>query len=221
VETRLFFIKYKIMHRLLTRYFISYFAFILSISSQAQDTVSLFKWNSTSKKLSEGKYTLIFSTPGVNGWQLYAPNQAPGGVNTVELSFPDSSITIEGNFSEAGESKNFNSTIFESNVRVYESNTEWKAIINIRGTVPAQLQGKLSYFYGNDTAFNSDLPLLFNIALEGGVVASTKIKVSSIDINNPVSPCGDEGTKNKSILTIFLLGLFGGIIALLTPCVFL
>ena len=41
-----------------------------------------------------------------------------------------------------------------------------------------------------------------------------------VAINNPVSNCGDEGTKNKSILAIFLLGLLGGIIALLTPCVF-
>src|SRR6185436_8205955 len=32
--------------------------------------------------------------------------------------------------------------------------------------------------------------------------------------------CGDQGTKNKSILSIFLLGLLGGLIALLTPCVF-
>jgi thiol:disulfide interchange protein DsbD len=86
--------------------------------------------------------------------------------------------------------------------------------------VPAQLQGKLTYFYGKNDEFNSDLPLAFNVALEGGVAANTKIKVASIDINNPVNSCGDEGTKNKSILTIFLLGLAGGLIALLTPCVF-
>jgi thiol:disulfide interchange protein DsbD len=35
-----------------------------------------------------------------------------------------------------------------------------------------------------------------------------------------VNDCGDAGTKGKSIFTIFILGLLGGFIALLTPCVF-
>jgi thiol:disulfide interchange protein DsbD len=50
--------------------------------------------------------------------------------------------------------------------------------------------------------------------------STARIKINSIDINNPVIPCGDDGTKNKSLLSIFLLGILGGLIALLTPCVF-
>jgi thiol:disulfide interchange protein DsbD len=52
------------------------------------------------------------------------------------------------------------------------------------------------------------------------VESSTRIRIPSIEINNPASPCGDEGTSDKSILTIFLLGMLGGLIALFTPCVF-
>jgi thiol:disulfide interchange protein DsbD len=171
--------------------------------------------------MADGKYELTFSTEGANGWQLYAPNQEPGGVKIVELSFADSSISFDGSFTDIGDSKSFPSTIFENTtVKVYEGITEWKAVISINGAVPSMLQGTLTYFYGKSDEFNSDMPLAFNVSLEGGVAAETKIKVASIDINNPVNDCGDEGTKNKSTLTIFLLGLLGGIIALLTPCVF-
>jgi thiol:disulfide interchange protein DsbD len=198
-----------------------FFTLFASFSTFSQDTTAVYNWNYTSKKIGEGKYELIFTTKGSDGWQLYAPNQEPGGVKTVELIFPDSSISTEGKFTDKGEFRTFNSPIFENTtVKVYEGPTEWKAVIIINGTVPAQLQGKLTYFYGSNDEFNSDMPLNFNVLLEGGVAAGTKIKVTSLDINSPVSACGDEGTKNKSIFGIFLLGLLGGLIALLTPCVF-
>ena len=60
----------------------------------------------------------------------------------------------------------------------------------------------------------------FNASLEGGVATGIKIKSSAIDIKNPVNNCGDDGTQNKSIAAIFLLGFLGGLIALITPCVF-
>jgi thiol:disulfide interchange protein DsbD len=58
------------------------------------------------------------------------------------------------------------------------------------------------------------------VTLEGGIESGTPIRISSIDINKPVNNCGDDGTEGKSLLTIFLLGFVGGLIALLTPCVF-
>lgn len=209
------------MLRLLTRFLLFISVFISCANAYAQDTVSVYKWKYSSKKISDGKYELNFSTDGAKGWQLYAPNQEPGGVKTVELTFPDSGISFQGVFTDGGKSKTFTSTIFENTtVKVFEGPTTWKAVINIKGTVPAQLQGTLSYFYGNNDGYFPDPPLSFNVSLEGGKVSTTKIKAASIDIYNPVNPCGDEGTKNKSILTIFLLGLAGGLIALLTPCVF-
>jgi thiol:disulfide interchange protein DsbD len=69
--------------------------------------------------------------------------------------------------------------------------------------VPAEIQGKLTYFYGKNDEFTPDLPLSFHIPLEGGIGSTIRIKIPTIDINNPVSDCGDEGTKNKSIFLFF------------------
>ena len=206
------------MRVIVTRFFCCLLIFV-SVASFSQDS-SIYKWNYKSQRTGEGKYELIFSTNGMNGWQLYAPDQDLGGVKTAELKFSDSSIVIEKGFSTTGESRSFASSFFENTtVKVYEGLTEWKIPISISGKVPAKLQGKLSYFYGNNEAFNSEF-LDFNVEMEGGVETTTIIKIPAIDIKNPTSSCGDDGTSGKSIFTIFLLGLVGGLIALLTPCVF-
>lgn len=177
-------------------------------------------WNITSKKLGEGKYELSFSGKITGDWQLYAPNQVLLDLKTAELQFADSAIIQENDFSFTDQPKEINSSIFEdTKVKVFEKSFLWKAVIKIEGTVPAKLQGTLVYTYGKNDEFYPSTILQFDTDLEGGVRAAS-IKIPSIDINNPVNNCGDDGTKNKSLLTIFLLGLLGGLIALLTPCVF-
>src|SRR5689334_8597217 len=186
----------------------------------SQDSLPSYKWDVSSKKVGEGKYELIFATPGVAGWQLYSPLQTiPDLATTTEIKFGDSAIEQQKDFAENGSPKEITSTVFDGNARIYEGTTEWKKRITISGTVPSQLQGTLSYSYGrNDEFYTGRHP--FTVSLEGGVVSTTRIKIESIDIGKPVNNCGDEATGNKSMIGIFILGLLGGFIALLTPCVF-
>jgi cytochrome c biogenesis protein CcdA/thioredoxin-related protein len=192
---------------------------LLFVCAQAQDTVA-YTWNVTSKKIGEGKYELTFSSKGIPGWQLYSSSQtSPDLATTTELKFSDSSISQQNSFIENGISKEITSPVFNAKVKIYEDAIEWKKPISISGVVPAQLQGELNYSYGrNDEFYTSTFP--FNVSLEGGIASTTRIKIESIDISHPVNNCGDEVTENKSILGIFILGLLGGFIALLTPCVF-
>jgi thiol:disulfide interchange protein DsbD len=181
---------------------------------------AIHNWNISSKKISDGKYELTFAGTVTGGWQVYSPNQTLLDVATTELKFPDSSVVQVGNFSIGTSAKEIPSQVFENTkVKVFESELQWKAIISIKGTVPAKLQGSLYYTYGRNDEYYPSTVYPFVVELEGGIQA-TGLKISSIDINNPVNDCGDEGTKNKSLMTIFLLGLLGGLIALLTPCVF-
>ena len=52
------------------------------------------------------------------------------------------------------------------------------------------------------------------------MASTSRILIPSIDLKNPVVACGDEATEDKSLIAIFLLGFIGGLIALVTPCVF-
>lgn len=190
-----------------------------SFIANGQDSTGLKGWSCQSKKIGEGKYQLQFSLPATQGWMVYAPNQVLAEVPTTTLEFPDSAIRISTGFSSSHPAKMIPSAIFEKNVFVFEDSFSWTVNIEITGKVPGQLQGNLFYTYGKDDEFNPSTTYSFSVGLEGGVKASG-LKIASIDINNPVNDCGDAGTENKSLLTIFLLGFFGGLIALLTPCVF-
>ncbi|NOT49867.1 MAG: DUF255 domain-containing protein [Chitinophagaceae bacterium] len=192
-----------------------------SFSARGQDT-AIQNWKFESKKTGEGKFELSFSGTISGGWQVYAPNQIVGDVKTTELQFPDSSIIQEGDFIVEGTPDKINSVIFENTeVDVFENTVKWKAIIIIKGTVPAKLQGTLLYTFGrnSDSSYYPSTIVPFVILLEGGAQAAS-IKIPSIDVENPVNPCGDDSTKGKSLITIFLLGILYGLIALLTPCVF-
>jgi thiol:disulfide interchange protein DsbD len=198
------------------------FLFLLPLIIFAQDssTTPVFTWKIDSKKIDGNKYELLFSTEGIAGTELYAPSQDFDGAASAELSFNDSSIVIES-FTATGGTKKISSAIFNNRqFDVTMGKAEWKAILQFKNKVPAQLLGQLAVFYNKGPDFIPDIPFTFNTALEGGVASGIRIKLAALDINNPVNNCGDEGTESKSLVSIFLLGLLGGLIALLTPCVF-
>lgn len=186
----------------------------------AQDSTA-FNWTVTSKKTGEGSYELRFRTPGGNGWQLYAPDQVISEVPATELIFADSAIAVQKPFTDSGSSITINNALFDNaSFKVYEGPATFVFNINIEGTVPALLIGKMNYTYGKGEEFYSLNSFSFTVPLEGGVSTASRIKIPSIDIKNPVNKCGDDNTEGKGLFTIFILGLLGGFIALLTPCVF-
>lgn len=194
---------------------------ILGFFVKANAQLTPYQWQISAKKTGDGQYELTFRTTGANNWELYAPNQVLGDVKMTELVFPDSSILQEGEWKETGSYTVLKSAIFDNApVKIYKEGTSWTATVRINGEVPAELHGKLTYTYGNENEFYPATAYDFSIHLEGGVAATTRILIPSIDIKHPVNNCGDEDTGNKSLLGIFLLGLAGGFIALLTPCVF-
>lgn len=196
-------------------------ALFFSNTSHAQDSLAIYQWSVASKKIAEGKYELIFSTDGKDGWQLYSPDQTIDLVPN-ELQFSDPSVSVEGKITEASPSKETKSELFDgAAIKIYEGPASIRAVIKFLNadSVPAKLNGQLSYSYGRGMEFYP-VQYEFSTELEGGLQSTSRIKIASIDINKPVVDCGDDGTKDQSILRIFLLGIVGGLIALLTPCVF-
>ncbi len=195
--------------------------FLFGIRSYSQDSTAVFQWNASSKKLGANEYELIFSTNGNAKWQLYAPNQKPGDVATTELQFNDSVFHLISPFKDSGALKTIQSSVFNMPVTVSENKTVWKARVKIDGQVPAILQGTLLYSYGKGDEYYPSTPFSFSVPLEGGKESKSRIKIASIDANHPVNNCGDgNATAGKSLAGIFLLGFLGGLIALITPCVF-
>jgi len=190
------------------------------LALEAQDSAA-YNWKVSSRKTGEGVYQLNFSTTGNAQWDLYGPNEVISEIPSTELNFSDSAISYDHNFKTEGKAVTIKSDLFDNqSFAVYQGPVTFSTQIKIQGKVPAKLLGKISYTYGKGDEFYSLTPFPFEVKLEGGVESSLRIRIAGMDLQNPVSNCGDDHTNEKSLWGIFLLGVLGGLIALLTPCVF-
>ncbi len=74
---------------------------------------------------------------------------------------------------------------------------------------------------GAATPLNSDVKEDPNAASNRSSSGNSEMIISSIDVENPeYENCGESETKDKSLLILFGLGFLGGLLALLTPCVY-
>jgi len=155
------------------------------------------------------------------GWELYAPNQDLSGTPSMELNLADSAVTPDLPFFIAsGRPEKKAVALFENkSFDLFTSDADFYIQLKIKGDIPAHIFGSLIFYYGkSDSFFTGNYS--FNAKIAGGVDKSARIKINSFDLKHPVSNCGDTDTAGKGLFSIFLLGLLGGFIALLTPCVF-
>ena len=171
------------------------------------------------KEISEKKYTLSFEIKGNQSTAIYATNKK------LDLSAPIIElVNATAKLSEiTGTITQETDSIFapEQN-RVFKAGTSLNCELVFDSIVPKFLHGYIKGFYRADGQFLSfELP--FEVALEGGIANSaTGIDLTKLDLSNPLYDCGsaNQGTAGSSAWKIFLLGLAGGLLDLLTPCVF-
>jgi thiol:disulfide interchange protein DsbD len=213
------FLFYKSNMRLSKIFVVLLCSLVFVFSAHAQDSTA-FQWQVSSKKISEKRYELVFKTQVRNNWQLYAPDQMLSDVPAAELTFADSNIVVEKTIRAEGNDTLVRVEVFNQKLRVYEHEAAFIFTVRINGIVPAQLIGSMYFTYGKGDEFYPSNEFRFTVPVEGGISSADRIKIPSIDLKHPVIPCGDDSTEGKGLLSIFLLGLVGGFIALLTPCVF-
>ena len=192
----------------------------LSKTNTAQDS-SFIQWNISSKKVSATIFELLITAKVAAGKYVYVYGNGVEGLDSLQINFTDSAISKITSLIISKGGKDFNDPTFDNQkIVIADSEFQFSQQIKINGTVPAYLKGTIVFATGAKGEFLPAQEFAFDVALEGGVSQTARIKINSIDINNPQEACGDEGTEGKSLWGIFMLGLLGGLIALLTPCVF-
>jgi len=185
----------------------------------AQDS-SAIRWTVQSLKSETSGYQLIFNVQVKPGWLLYGPNQDLEGTSSMELGFADSTWGIHPPFLSEGTSVKQSVSLFSNHTYVlFPGQARFTIPLQKKGAIPAVVFGSLTYYYGKADSFYTG-NFAFSTALAGGLQTGSRIRIPTFDLKHPVSSCGDTGTAGKGLLSIFLLGLLGGFIALLTPCVF-
>ena len=200
------------------------FLAVLSCLLVSAQTDSLLKWQVQSKKIGNGLYELTAKTTVPAGWHLYGTNPTVEGLESpkftpnYEKAIPQATIT----YSKTAEI--ITDDLFEKKkVNVFTGEIEIKQQLKIDGFIPGTLKGNLTANLGKAAEF-APQDQLFEVSLEGGAAVSEdskKIKLTTVDLANPSKDCGKKNDiVSSGWLSIFFLGFLGGLIALLTPCVF-
>lgn len=193
----------------------------------AQDS-SVVQWVASGKKNVDKQYEIGLKGTIKQGWHIYAKTNATAGFEGLKIYFFDSTITTEGNPQITGATRTITDKIFDNvQTEITEGSVEIVQNIKLPGIVPSNLKAKLLYNTANKDAYFVPEEMNIEIRMEGGIdmSSSNRILIPAIDLKNPVNACGGTGisveeSASNGLLTIFLLGFLGGLLALITPCVF-
>ncbi|MDE3142966.1 MAG: thioredoxin family protein [Bacteroidota bacterium] len=203
--------------------FLISFSFIFFIAAFAlAQTDSLVSFSVQSTKIKDSVYEIKAVGKIKEGWHLYGINPAVKELESVKFSFEYENAK-EINDPSFDHSPEIISDVIFKKVNVFTKTVTVIQQIKINGFIPAKLKGTINSSLGKNDEFQQSSQA-FEVNLEGGIAVlnnAQKIKLASIDIDHPVNDCGTKNNSgNNGLLSVFFLGFLGGLIALLTPCVF-
>ena len=199
---------------------------ILYLQAQFEEPVV---WESSLEQLSEERFLLKFEAKIKPKWHLYSQFSNPEGAIPTEFVFDDlNGYQLIGTVEE-GESITEFDKVFEMDLTYFNNKASFQQEIQITSSDLTQIKVEINYQACDDELciFRSETLV---VSLDGSV-KSLKLEVDEksqrlskaleLDLSETQfleSTTTKEGT--YSPLNIFLLGFFGGFLALLTPCVF-
>ena len=208
---------------------LAFLVFLLSTNSKklfAQDE-KIISWKSSIEKITDNNYKLTFTGAIKKGWHVYAaPNVAAelAGINTTR---EDSNIVLK-NFLLLSKSVVSNSDVLaQKDLQIIADSISFTQEVNVIGKKISSFNVFVHYEVADNASFFPESDTLKIVTGETVVaVSSNRILIPTIDLDKPLSNCKtsstnvNDKTKSKGLLSIFILGFLGGLVALLTPCVF-
>lgn len=189
-------------------------------------------WSHEVHKISDTEYELVFKGKIMDGWHVYSQYTAEGGSLPSEFTFEKAGEDYEllGKTEESETIKEY-SDIFEVEETFFNEEAIFTQKIKLLDTSVNQISVNLFYQICKEVCLPVDE--YFQISLDGsGFVAeetalddrsaalgeSLKVDFKNKQLLNQNGVGGSDG--KSSLWVIFGLGFLGGLIALLTPCVF-
>ncbi len=188
----------------------------------AQDS-SIVKWKVDVTKISNQQYQLTFNGTLIEGWHLYAAD-AIEGLNGMIISFSEGVTTPQKHVIQTSFLLE-NDPVFDNKSKSYSLGPiKMTQLIDVGENPPSSVIAMLHYEVANKEEFLIE-DQQCKIVLDSSNVKVNKNAIPAIIVDADVSNCGSSllpsnSTKSSGIINLFFLGFLGGLIALLTPCVF-
>lgn len=193
------------------------------------------RWNYDFKKISDTEYDLVLTATMEKGWNMYSQFTDPdnGPLPTTFNFTPGEHFSLDGKTAEAGKTKKAPDPLFGGAmvVKFLESPIVFTQRVKVKDATQPII-GYLEYMAcDEEQCVTGSEEFRFNLSAEASMaMVGPKIDGNVIDQvipglqsshQEPLSDCGEKAVEGRSSLGwTFLFGFLGGLLALLTPCVF-
>ena len=233
--------------KLLQKLFVLIFAFLsIGISAQVKDPV---KFQLKINELKNNEYEAVLTAHLEKNWHIYSKDIPEDSGIPTEMKVSGKNIELIGKVTEVGKKEDEFSEAFGVRIVYYSNSVAFKQKFKLKNPArPSNVIAEITYqtcddrvclapntleFEQNIASKNSEsteIPSQKAIKEESTAVSKStnetksienSIKVESLDAKNPLTDCGISAQEeNSDDFWIFILGFIGGLLALLTPCVF-
>jgi len=191
------------------------------------------KWKTSIEKFSDTEYNLVSKATIESGWHLYSQNVPADGPIPTTFTFDDANGAFKfiGNTGEL-EGKTVDDPVFQMRIKFFEKSAIFVQRVQLLGDVTS-VKGTVEFMVCDDTRClpPTEVDLVFNITGNNKAENTKVIDEQSIDnesVNEmlygmapkDITLLSGKIKEKKSLWTIFGLGFLGGLLALITPCVF-
>lgn len=214
---------------MLKRNILFFFIFIVSHLTFSQNPVT---FETTVKKVSDSNFQLITNATIEEGWRLYSQNLLDGGAIPTEFVYEENNSYILLGPTIESESITKFDPIFSLDQTYFESFSTFYQDIQIEKNI-SYLNAKIYYQACDDiVCIFREADLIFNFDGSKSEIKNNDLTSLVVNNDNPlfVEFTGKEllssennsanSFSSNSYLNLLILGFIGGILALLTPCVF-
>ena len=209
--------------------FIGIFLSINSINSQ--EPVS---FTTSVNSISENKYELITTSNIEKDWRLYSQYLIDGGAIPTEFTFKNESsdsFNLIGKMVESESITKFD-PIFQLDQSYFINSNTFKQVIEINNLDISKVYANIIFQACDDSlCIFRESELVFNLDGSSESIKNEDLTTLITDGSNPLvfdlkntklleTYSSDQSISGNNYLDLLILGFLGGLLALLTPCVF-
>ena len=198
----------------------------------AQTQEEPIRWTTSIDRISKDVVALQFDATIAEKWHLYSLEEFTNGPLPTEFTFVFDSLKIklEGK-TTSGTPKTAFDEIFQIDLPFFDQTAQFSQQFKLLDSNAKEISGEINYQACDDRVciFRTEP---FRVMLDGSEARIAEIELNSTDIARSkaltlslknkeyLTSSVDESANSSPFLNLFLLGFLGGLIALLTPCVF-